>query len=301
VHTQSAYDVLQEYQIGKVGLEESIVDNDIVIGDDFHPDDTDVISDYQRNQFLDFKEPLLTQVWHSDFSKSFYLQQVHQPRHLPYSARLFGPWYLEIFTLTPWYVVPLVWLPITANLFYRSVMQQLAYEGSTTLGESCKATLICFLVGNFLWTLIEYGMHRFLFHIDEWLPDHSIALTVHFLLHGIHHNLPMDKMRLVMPPTLFAALQYPFTQLAYFILPNWMANGVIAGAFMFYVLYDTMHYALHHSKLPTYIKAMKVYHMEHHFRNYDAGYGVTSPIWDWVFGTTFDDYNKKQLEQKSTA
>jgi len=115
-------------------------------------------------------------------------------------------------------------------------------------------------------------MHRFLFHIDEHLPDHPAALTLHFLLHGIHHYIPvrpsassssscarlltpplhqqMDRLRLVMPPTLFALLQYPFTQLAHALFPNWMANGIIAGSFAFYVAYDVMHYALHHTKLP---------------------------------------------------
>lgn len=39
--------------------------------------------------------------------------------------------------------------------------------------------------------LLEYGMHRFLFHIDEYLPDHPAALTLHFLLHGIHHYIPV--------------------------------------------------------------------------------------------------------------
>jgi hypothetical protein len=54
--------------------------------------------------------------------------------------------------------------------------------------------------------------------------------------------VPMDRLRLVMPPTLFAALSYPFTRLAYLLFPVWMANGIISGSFAFYVLYDTMHY-----------------------------------------------------------
>lgn len=60
----------------------------------------------------------------------------------------------------------------------------------------------------------------------------------------------MDRMRLVMPPLLFTVLQAPFTRLAHTLFPNWMANGIISGSFTFYVLYDVMHYALHHTKLP---------------------------------------------------
>jgi len=93
-------------------------------------------------------------------------------------------------------------------------------------------------------------MHRFVFHVEEILPDKPFFLMLHFLLHGIHHYVPMDRMRLVMPPILFAALQTPFTKLAHSIFPNWMANGIIAGSFAFYVAYDMLHYAMHHSKLP---------------------------------------------------
>lgn len=44
--------------------------------------------------------------------------------------------------------------------------------------------------------ILEYTMHRFLFHIDEHLPDHPAALTLHFLLHGIHHYIPVRPLRL---------------------------------------------------------------------------------------------------------
>jgi len=51
----------------------------------------------------------------------------------------------------------------------------------------------CFALGVVIWTLLEYTLHRFLFHVDEWLPDHPAFLTLHFLLHGVHHYLPMDR------------------------------------------------------------------------------------------------------------
>lgn len=89
-----------------------------------------------------------------------------------------------------------------------------------------------------------------------------------------------------MPPPLFAALSFPFTRLAYIIFPSAaMANGVISGAFAMYVCYDMMHYALHHTKLPAYMRMMKQYHLEHHYKNFELGFGVTSKIWDYVFGT----------------
>jgi 4-hydroxysphinganine ceramide fatty acyl 2-hydroxylase len=125
---------------------------------------------------------------------------------------------------------------------------------SVVTADSVAKTLACFFLGNFIWTILEYTLHRFLFHIDEWLPDKPIFLVLHFMMHGIHHYLPMDRyikflinlrcrsltsmlsiarLRLVMPPTLFFLLQLPFTQLAYVIFPVAIANGIIAGAFTF--------------------------------------------------------------------
>ena len=59
--------------------------------------------------------------------------------------------------------------------------------------EAYLKSVLCFVFGNFMWTLLEYGFHRFLFHVDYYLPDHPKFLMIHFLLHGIHHYMPMDK------------------------------------------------------------------------------------------------------------
>ena len=77
----------------------------------------------------------------------------------------------------------------------------------------------------------------------------------------------------------------PMLLLAHAVLPTAMANGVISGSYSMYVVYDTMHYALHHTKLPEYVREQKRYHLEHHYKNYELGFGVTSKIWDYVFHT----------------
>ncbi|KAK0498323.1 oxidoreductase [Armillaria luteobubalina] len=297
-HSEAAYDMLEEFLIGRVGNEENTCSQDWVVDEDFHPEDTDLRADFAKNAFLDLSKPLLPQVWYANFSKNFYLQQIHQPRHLSYSARLFGPAYLEVFTKCVWYAVPLVWIPIATYLALRSIVQFSMPIPSVFVNPILPVELlsevpiasytkfaICFIIGNIIWTILEYGMHRFLFHLDENLPDKGVFLTLHFLLHGVHHYLPMDRMRLVMPPILFTALQFPFTQLAYKLFPTPVANGIIAGAFAFYVIYDTMHYALHHTNLPAYLKEQKRYHLAHHYKNYELAFGVTSKFWDHIFGT----------------
>jgi 4-hydroxysphinganine ceramide fatty acyl 2-hydroxylase len=147
-----------------------------------------------------------------------------------------------------------------------------------------RSVTLFWVFGLFLWTLVEYGMHRFLFHIDEWLPDNRWFLTAHFLLHGVHHYLPTDRLRLVMPPTLFLALAYPWYRLTRLIFPYYVAIAVYSGGIMGYIIYDTTHYLLHHQSLPSYWRGLKKYHLAHHYKNFDLGYGVTSKLWDIVFG-----------------
>ncbi|KAN0065945.1 fatty acid alpha-hydroxylase [Thecaphora frezii] len=323
-HSDSAYELLAEYLVGrlpqtpqeeaklaassasaagqKYAGEYSGKDDSIVITADFHPDETDGSADFQKHHFLDLSRPLIPQMWSATFNKQFYLEQVHNPRHLKQPARLFGPDVLEMFTRTPWYVVPVVWVPVAATIFYRAVTQfavrnLAAHLERTAAGDSASPldpsiwsvsvsqTLACWAVGVVIWTLLEYTLHRFLFHIDNMLPDRPLFLTLHFLLHGVHHYLPMDRLRLVMPPLLFFVLSYPFTQLAHVLFPQPVANGIISGSFSMYVVYDCMHFALHHTRLPQYLRDMKQYHLEHHYKNFELGFGVTSKVWDYVFGT----------------
>ncbi|KIW81626.1 hypothetical protein Z517_04652 [Fonsecaea pedrosoi CBS 271.37] len=240
--------------------------------------ETDLDQDWKTHKFLDLNRPLFPQMIFGKFSKEFYLEQVHRPRHYRGgdSAPLFGN-FLEPLSKTAWYVVPILWLP---PVIYGSVL------GISNL-ESPAVGVAYWCLGLFLWTLVEYLLHRFLFHIDDYLPDHSVFLTLHFLLHGIHHYLPMDKYRLVMPPTLFLILATPFYKLAHFVFwYNWyVAITVFSGGIFGYVCYDCTHYWLHHHQLPAYVRDLKKYHLAHHYQNFELGFGVTSKFWDYVWGT----------------
>ena len=225
--------------------------------------DTDAGRDYKQHKFLDLNRPLFLQLLFSNFSKEFYLEQVHRPRHYKggASAPLFGN-FLEPLSKTAWYIVPALWLPPVA---YGT------YLGYTHI--SPVAGPAYWLLGLFLWTLVEYILHRFLFHVDEYMPDHPIMLTLHFLLHGIHHYLPMDRYRLVMPPAMFLILATPFYKLAHTVFWwDWyVATMVFSGGIFGYVCYDCTHYWLHHKTLPGYIKELKKYHLAHHYQNFELG------------------------------
>lgn len=202
--------------------------------------ETDPTKDYKTHKFIDLNKPMLMQVWNGGFSKEFYLEQVHRPRHYKggESAPLFGN-FLEPLSKTPWWVVPTVWLgPVAYGTW-------LAGQGL-----SFPALAAYWTTGLCIWTLVEYGLHRCLFHIDQYLPDNRVGLTLHFLLHGIHHYLPMDRLRLVMPPTLFLVLATPFWYLAHAVFfYDWNAAvAVYCGGIFGYICYDLTHYFLHHRK-----------------------------------------------------
>ncbi|VAI26618.1 unnamed protein product [Triticum turgidum subsp. durum] len=62
--------------------------------------------------------------------------------------------------------------------------------------------------------------------------------------------------------------------------------GVFGGGLLGYVIYDCTHYYLHHAQ-PSFdpAKYLKKYHLNHHFRIQNKGFGITSTLWDHVFGT----------------
>ena len=235
---------------------------------------TNYKKDFEKHHFLDLEKPLLKQLLFCDFTVDFYVDQVNRPRHFgKKSAPLFGN-FLEPLSVTPWWVIPIVWLPVV--IYHFSVAWQ---------NQNHLLTIFLFAVGVFVWTFIEYSLHRFVFHFDNWLPQNNLAIVIHFLLHGCHHYLPMDPNRLVMPPTLFIILCTPFYWLVFKALPLYWAYAGFAGGLFGYVYYDECHYWLHHSKMPKFMRKLKKFHLEHHYKNYELGFGITSWFWDNVFGT----------------
>jgi sterol desaturase/sphingolipid hydroxylase (fatty acid hydroxylase superfamily) len=61
------------------------------------------------------------------------------------------------------------------------------------------------------------------------------------------------------------------------------------GAFFIvgYLIYDYIHYATHHFSMKNPVaKYLRRYHLKHHYSGETGRYGVSSPLWDIVFGTT---------------
>ena len=128
-------------------------------------------------------------LWQVGALGEVYHKWVHSPVDKP--LRLFQSDFVEFFSRTPWFVIPLVWLPVV--LFMSAVSLQGVntswmplYSPSDPLPVPAFFFWFCF--GCFGWTLVEYLLHRFLFHLTP--PDTSpFLITFHFLLHGQHHKV----------------------------------------------------------------------------------------------------------------
>lgn len=140
-----------------------------------------------------------------------------------------------------------------------------------------------FFAGFVFWTLFEYVFHRFVFHFE---PRSAFQERISFLFHGVHHQYPNDKQRLVMPialslliaVVLFALFSAFFGQLVW---------AFFAGFVLGYLAYDMIHYSIHHFKRPgpKWLADIWKSHLDHHFRDSSKGFGVSSPLWDRIIGT----------------
>lgn len=136
----------------------------------------------------------------------------------------------------------------------------------------------------FFWTFFEYFAHRYLFHIDEYFPDSRFAHKLAYTFHGIHHEYPRDKERIIMPPVpgvmivciLYAGFLLILGEYTYLFMP-----GFVTG----YLIYTRIHYKTHTTPLPSYLKSHYRHHALHHYKYPEKAFGVSTTLWDRVFRT----------------
>jgi dihydroceramide fatty acyl 2-hydroxylase len=188
------------------------------------------------------------------------------------SPPIFATPLLDRFTRVHPSVPPLVFLPAIAGFAALALQRQGA---GSVIAEIAG--------GYFAWTLVEYWLHRAVFHFE---PDHGIGAQLHWMVHGVHHDHPNDPRRLVMPPILSVPLASMFVGVFVLALGTDPAWGVCVGFFAGYLAYDMLHFALHHRQPKNRVwRWLRELHMRHHFEDDERGFGVSVPYWDVVFGT----------------
>ncbi len=153
---------------------------------------------------------------------------------------------------------------------------------------------VALVVGGYLfWTLSEYWIHRVIFHFE---PEQGIGARLHWIIHGVHHEHPQDPMRLVMPPAVSVPLSSLFVLGFVAVLGTGKGLAFGAGFLAGYLLYDMVHFYLHHHTSTTRLgRWLRELHMRHHFQDDTRGFGISAPYWDWVFRTPTD--RRRRIQQ----
>ena len=171
-------------------------------------------------------------------------------------------------------------IPISMFIIYSGA---LLYYSITSIGSlTGLETTGLFFAGFFVFTLVEYVMHRYLFHIGTSTKRRE---KLQYTLHGVHHEYPKDKERLAMPPIMSIILATTLLFVFKLILGD-LVFAFLPGFLVGYASYLGMHFILHTFKAPKGIfNFLWANHAVHHYKDQTKAYGVSSPLWDYVFGT----------------
>lgn len=183
--------------------------------------------------------------------------------------------------------------PLVIWGMYIPILSYMIYAGADSFALSTTAVLSVFFAGMFFWTFFEYMIHRYAFHLISENPQ---LQRITYLLHGNHHHYPRDRERLFMPPLPSLIISSAIFGTMYLLMGSY-ALVFFPGFLLGYLLYGSMHYAIHAWNPPfKWLKPLWRNHHLHHYKDENHGFGVSSTLWDHIFGTMFD--LKKEEEDK---
>ena len=167
-------------------------------------------------------------------------------------------------------------------IIFSSISSGLIYYGLTDRGLTTSSVIVLFVSGLLFFTLVEYLIHRFLFHLTPKTPaQKKFAYTAH----GVHHDFPKDRDRLVMPIPASLTFTLLFF-LIYQLIMGVNVYGFLPGFLMGYAAYLWVHYMVHAFRPPkNFFKILWVHHGIHHYKEPNRAFGVSSPLWDVIFRT----------------
>jgi 4-hydroxysphinganine ceramide fatty acyl 2-hydroxylase len=143
-----------------------------------------------------------------------------------------------------------------------------------------------FPIGVLVWTLLEYGLHRFLFHIRVAIRNPRLRDFIN-ASHSAHHASPKDADKLLVHPTYGLVISAILFGVFYGVAGSVSAAvGVLTGVWAGFLYYESVHYRVHFNVATSRLIVMqRRLHFYHHFTNNKRYFGVTSPLWDHVFRT----------------
>jgi sterol desaturase/sphingolipid hydroxylase (fatty acid hydroxylase superfamily) len=140
------------------------------------------------------------------------------------------------------------------------------------------------MAGLVFWTLMEYVLHRIALHRMRYFSP----------MHGLHHSSPLA---FIGTPTWMSVSILS----AGILLPLWLclgfnvADGFTVGVMLGYWWYGIVHHVVHHRAAHSssaYFNELRAWHMRHHYSPKSGNFGVSTPLWDHVFGTAISVRDK---------
>jgi sterol desaturase/sphingolipid hydroxylase (fatty acid hydroxylase superfamily) len=197
------------------------------------------------------------------------------------SIRMFKSSLMELLSKVHFSVPLFIYIPVIIYFSVKAFAAGIGFGGFA----------LYFAFGLLVWTATEYLLHRFIFHYH---PTSEFGKRIHFIFHGVHHDYPRDKKRLVMPPS----ASIPLAAFFYFLFSLFLTMAHLFAFFpaflLGYLVYDMLHYAMHHYNFKSGVmKRIKQHHMLHHYNDPDHGYGVSSSLWDIIFRSGFPNPSKR--------
>jgi sterol desaturase/sphingolipid hydroxylase (fatty acid hydroxylase superfamily) len=170
-------------------------------------------------------------------------------------------------------------IPLTIFFTYSAV---LLYWSVTHTALSPGVTIAMFLLGFVSFTWVEYITHRYVFHMGTFT---KMREKIQYTIHGVHHEFPKDKERLAMPPLLSITLATLLLLVFRLVLGD-LVFSFLPGFLVGYAFYLSVHYMVHVYQPPkNWFKILWINHSVHHYKHGEYVFGVSSPFWDYVYGT----------------
>ncbi|MFF2875232.1 sterol desaturase family protein [Gottfriedia sp. NPDC057991] len=160
-------------------------------------------------------------------------------------------------------------------------------------------TVLIFIIGIIFFMFSEYITHRFIFHIKA--PKNKLFLKFMKRIHYDHHTYP-DDLKLLFLPIWYSIPNLGSLCIIYFLISRDLIQTIAfgSGLVLMLLVYEWKHYVAHRpikpiTKVGRHIKKL---HILHHFKNENFWYGVSTPIFDGIFGTLKDE---KEVVTSNTA
>jgi sterol desaturase/sphingolipid hydroxylase (fatty acid hydroxylase superfamily) len=188
------------------------------------------------------------------------------------NSRIFKQSFLEVFTRTS---------PAISFFYYGFIIGVFIYLNVRFTANSLLKSTVLYVAALFFWSFFEYIMHRYVFHFTNGT---GWSKRLHYIIHGVHHQSPRDEERLFMPPlpgTLIIAVLCGF----FYLLLGTDAFIWMAGFLNGWGIYVSIHYIVHMYQPVAPFKMLWTHHAKHHYKDEHKAFGVSSPLWDYIFRT----------------